>query len=531
MRSNGAISWLVFLLGCTVVVPSSSSLASSSSSSASSHRRLQKANDETDSPNTDATEDTASSGSDVVVRTDLVRLIPFDVQIALTFQDEEELSAINVVALTDIITDWMSASFETKYALTLEESSPNNSINNNNNNSSSATAAMISFDSIGLELVTQRVQTSEISNTEQIALLTTSYEGVSLWERMGSNTPPMDPELVELMQRATFLEDNALLIMLRQGADTTAMPQNSIVDVRAFITPPSSSGGNGSDQSSSANGSVDNKNLEIIIIIAIVVACLAFGLLIFAVVWAWRSDRQGGTAEAPQKQTRNQQKASKVQPPPKSAKKGIKEQKISNHNDGTGSESEYGAMEAGTNKPATTNTAIAAGATTAAAAAATAPAERKTNNPFVPQEVPFNNDSDRSSAPSPLPDSIVSEDVTTSLTAYYKSGMPPYHSSNSRGMMNHHNHELNDAASMSSMDSYGYSLDGYAPSLGPAPQGGYPVGPLQAARGASITVGDEDEGSNANYNYDVDDDYDASIAGNAKKDAALGEVEDYGADA
>ena len=34
--------------------------------------------------------------------------------------------------------------------------------------------------------------------------------------------------------------------------------------------------------------------------------------------------------------------------------------------------------------------------------------------------------------------------------------------------------ELNDAASMSSMDSYGYSLDGYASSLGGAPK--YPAG-------------------------------------------------------
>jgi len=36
--------------------------------------------------------------------------------------------------------------------------------------------------------------------------------------------------------------------------------------------------------------------------------------------------------------------------------------------------------------------------------------------------------------------------------------------------------ELNDAASMSSMDSYGYSLDGYAPSLsGGTPMAGYPA--------------------------------------------------------
>mmetsp|Transcript_15525 Transcript_15525/g.33550 ORF Transcript_15525/g.33550 Transcript_15525/m.33550 type:complete len:94 (-) Transcript_15525:209-490(-) len=56
--------------------------------------------------------------------------------------------------------------------------------------------------------------------------------------------------------------------------------------------------------------------------------------------------------------------------------------------------------------------------------------------------------------------------------------------------------DFNDAASMSSMDSYGYSLDGYAPSLGPA-QGGYPVGPMQAAKDAPIPIGDSQDEQNA----------------------------------
>merc|ERR1719162_1952384 len=64
-------------------------------------------------------------------------------------------------------------------------------------------------------------------------------------------------------------------------------------------------------------------------------------------------------------------------------------------------------------------------------------------------------------------------------------------SNRSAGLENHHQY-MNDAASMSSMDSYGYSLDGYAPSLGPA-QGGYPVGPLQAAKDLPVPVGDSSD--------------------------------------
>ena len=91
-------------------------------------------------------------------------------------------------------------------------------------------------------------------------------------------------------------------------------------------------------------------------------------------------------------------------------------------------------------------------------------------------------------------DSVYSEDISSSLTAYYKSGMGY---NNNQGGGNQPRHHLindqggggDDGASLSSMDSYGYSLDGYAPSLGPA-QGGYPVGPLQAARDAPIPIGD-----------------------------------------
>merc|ERR1712222_267992 len=63
-----------------------------------------------------------------------------------------------------------------------------------------------------------------------------------------------------------------------------------------------------------------------------------------------------------------------------------------------------------------------------------------------------------------------------------------YNSSNG-GRLEGGTKDFNDAASLSSMDSYGYSLDGYAPSLGPA-QGGYPVGPLHSAKDAPVPIGD-----------------------------------------
>ena len=57
------------------------------------------------------------------------------------------------------------------------------------------------------------------------------------------------------------------------------------------------------------------------------------------------------------------------------------------------------------------------------------------------------------------PESVISEDISTSLTAYYKSGVLGALQDKQQASY------LNDAASVSSMESYGYSLDGYASSI------------------------------------------------------------------
>jgi len=62
------------------------------------------------------------------------------------------------------------------------------------------------------------------------------------------------------------------------------------------------------------------------------------------------------------------------------------------------------------------------------------------------------------------PDSVISEDISSSLTAYYKSGKTTSMQMSLRDKQQAS--YLNDAASVSSMESYGYSLDGYASSIG-----------------------------------------------------------------
>jgi hypothetical protein len=251
---------------------------------------------------------------------------------------------------------------------------------------------------------------------EDPVLLSAIFTGVSLWERRGQGTSPIDPELVELIQRATFLEDNRLLTSLQAASPASGLGFY-VVNARANINPLGYDNPNSNLQGSTTDDS--NDNLEIIIIIAIIVACLAFALLMFAVLWAWTADRQKQQAYAVD--------APKVMRSPDT---------------GTGSTSDH---------------------------------DYEQNQPPKLSSSSPNHGEDQRLPPSMIqpqeyPESVISEDIDQSLTSYYKSGMAGY---------NLPRRELNDAASMSSMDSYGYSLDGYAPSLSGGPtQMGYPVGPM-----------------------------------------------------
>jgi len=260
-------------------------------------------------------------------------------------------------------------------------------------------------------------------------------------------------------------------------------------------TPPTAGGitdnnddNNNNNGNGTNNGGTSNQNLEIIIIVAIVVACLAFALLIFAVIWAWRSDRrdlddkptsssQGPTTAAAggsssKKQHRNKSNRSSSHKLALSSSS-----KINNSNRKANSR-----RSSATQKRGNTKKNVGAVVTTTSTGGADFP--DILNNGSYPKEI---GNLENGTGTNQYPDSVISEDISTSLTAYYKSGMAYNNNSNVGG--GGAPKEINDAASMSSMDSYGYSLDGYAPSLGPA-QGGYPVGPLHSAKDAPVPIGD-----------------------------------------
>jgi hypothetical protein len=155
------------------------------------------------------------------------------------------------------------------------------------------------------------------------------------------------------------------------------------------------------NDATTAAASSNSGSLQVVIVIAIIVACVAFFFLIFAILWAWRYDKRNRNAYL----VTNNKKNAPV----------------------------------GEQSPSSPHTAT-------------------TSVPTPTAEYP----TEIVGGASYYPESVISEDISTALSQYYKSGLAAQHQRNNSGM-------LNDAASISSMESYGYSLDGYAPSLATNP--------------------------------------------------------------
>lgn len=286
------------------------------------------------------------------------------------------------------------------------------------------------FDYLALDYVARRqLEEAVVSNPQPTSFYKASFRGFTVWNLESEGTVPVNADFVELIQKATLLEIKRLLELLR-GADDDMGLGATVLDVRAELTNFVS----GNDEDDGSDSATD-ETLEIIIMIAIVVACLAFCLLMFAVIWAWRTDRAKREAyrasHREQVQTANQKTRNTPPPPPKY--QNSHPQKV----------------VPPSNPP---------------------PAYLKS----PPQEIPAtSNYPDSVISDSMIADSVVSNGLESSYAGY---SMPHQATSATAPSAKFEPRELNDAASMSSMDSYGFSLDGYASSLGGPPK--FPGGAL-----------------------------------------------------
>jgi F0F1-type ATP synthase membrane subunit c/vacuolar-type H+-ATPase subunit K len=234
--------------------------------------------------------------------------------------------------------------------------------------------------------------------TENGELYKAKFKGAALFTRADDQLQ-VPGEVVESIQRTTLINDVALLEALQISGATGL--GSAVIDVRAFV--------NAVEVGAVVNNSEGGDNLEIVIIIAIVVAAVAFLFLVFAIVWAWRYEKTNRDAYLVN----------------------AKDSK-----DKTGSDPDSSFAESKKLSP-------------------------KNTTPVQEVDVGFQNDVSLASLPGNYrTESVISDDISTSLSQYYRSGMADH-----RGFARSNSNHLNDAASISSMESYGYSLDGYSPSL------------------------------------------------------------------
>lgn len=168
----------------------------------------------------------------------------------------------------------------------------------------------------------------------------------------------------------------------------------AVVDVQAYVNPNSGPSKSNNQESS----------LELVIIIAIVIACVAFLFLIFAIFWAWRYDKRNRQAFLAEHRKSPNETFDANNSPEQTKERPNKTE-------------EGGAPE-----------------------------------PAYPSVI-----GGESQGEGVYPESVISEDIHSSLSQYYAGG--------TSGNYNYNHGRLQDAASVSSMESYGYSLDGYTPSL------------------------------------------------------------------
>jgi len=470
--------------------------------------------------------------NDGVVRTSIVRLVPFQVQLAMTGDPEK----VDPMALRDLVQQWMTDSF-------IAKAEPRGLLDPNctlftslgleipDENDRRSSRSLIHLDGAaaggsgglrgGRNLQDEQQQEEGTSNVPTVFIET--YEGVTVWQLVGSDTPAVDPDVVEVMLQDTLLEENTLLEKLREAEESSTGLGTNVADVKAFMfvsgDDSSSSASDGGSGGSDDDDDGKNGTIEIIIIIAIVVACMAFGLLVFAVIWAWRSDRdrRGGGYGAgsgsgrdstnydsrtkhrtipavPTKSESYDLSPSAVAVPisPPAATTPNNKNTYSRQAQPVASKKIY---DTSVRKSTTTMTKTKSAPPVAKAIPAVPTPEPMsvqnssttgTNEEYIGDASVF---SELPPPPRDYDESVISEDISTSLTAYYRSGMAGYSTGGSggrKGTGNYQHHhttahhaggggDLDDNASLSSMDSYGFSLDGYAPSLGPAPTG-YPMG-------------------------------------------------------
>lgn len=331
----------------------------------------------------------------------LVQLIPFEVQVAVTSN-----MGIQTYEVSNIVTEWLNEAYLDQLAL----------FGYSEKNHYAEFNSVVLFNNEKNETRTRRTQDGG-------TLFTARFRGGVVFSRDQINRTKSIPENdVLVIQQTALSNDTGLLTLLQRATDSTGLG-NAVVDVNAFLDPNPSTG-------SKTNESSETSDLDVVIIVAIVVACVAFLFLLGAIVWAYRFDRIHRDAFL-----------------------------VKNHVGGIQNSHGTGQMihdkTSETDNTACDNESPERIRAVVEHSSSTLP---KNFDPIYPAMIGGDDAHDNDYPESVISDSVgpgsaISEDVSTSLSQYYRAGMGKADYGRSNGL-------LSDAGSVSSMESYGYSLDG-----------------------------------------------------------------------
>jgi hypothetical protein len=367
--------------------------------------------DETTATNTETTSQEEAAQSGLV---DLVHLIPFDVQIAVTSN-----VGIQTYEVSNLVTEWLNGIYVEQLALfgyTAENLFAEfNSVvlfNNNNN------------DTNNNESRKRRLRRTQDSG----ALFVAKFRGGVVFSRDQYNRTRSVPENdVRVIQQTALLNNSGLIALLQRSTDATGLG-NAVVDVKTFSSNPSSV--------SNTEDTTQGTDLDIVIIVAIVVACVAFIFLLGAIIWAYRFDRINREAYLVKDHTTNRHSAN------------------SNHHN-TNDRTSESDTACDNDSPERIRAVVERGNDIV-----NIPFDSSKKSGYIYPVMIGGGDDIRDNdypesviSDSVVDGSVISEDVSTSLSQYYRAGMGKADYGRNSGL-------LSDAGSVSSMESYGYSLDG-----------------------------------------------------------------------
>jgi hypothetical protein len=396
---------------------------------------------------------------------DLVHLIPFNVQIAVTIN-----MGIQTYEVLNIVTDFFNEAYKEQLII----------FGYTKENQYAEFNSVVLFDNSPQQ---QRQRERDMQSNSNSNLFEAKFRGGAVFTRGTNHSLSIPENDVWVIQQNVLLDDNGLLTLLQQSTEATGLGE-FVIDVNAFLNPTVTNDPNSKDDDAGNNTSSSKTGLDVVIIVAIVIAVIAFLFLLGAIIWAYRFDRANHESYLSSTSLKDQHTTMGGSSYMRRLCSNISSSSnnndnnnltSSNLNDKTTSETET-VNDPDTPERIHRSTIVIEGSPNSVDNDTSIPNIHQSSDlhvavyptmisgkdslpPPMSDVLNRHDDDDENYPESVISDSVVSgsaisEDISTSLSQYYRAGM------GKADLYGRSNGMLSDAGSVSSMESYGYSLDG-----------------------------------------------------------------------